>query len=98
MNRDQVLNELRSRLGKDRARTKAFGVSDLGLIEMTRQRVRPSLYQSLTSECTLCGGMGRVYTPATVVRRIERSVKKLEERLARLKREEIGPPPGSGHS
>ena len=70
--RDQVLNELRTQLGKDRARTTAFRVYDLGLIEMTRQRVRPSLYQSLTSECTLCGGMGRVYTPATVVRRIER--------------------------
>ena len=74
--RDQVLNELRTQLGKDRARTKAFRVSDLGLIEMTRQRVRPSLYQSLTSECTLCGGMGRVYTPATVVRRIERSLRR----------------------
>jgi ribonuclease G len=74
--RDQVLNELRTHLGKDRARTKAFGVSDLGLIEMTRQRVRPSLFQSLTSECTLCGGMGRVYTPATVVRRIERSLRR----------------------
>ena len=74
--RDQVLHELRTHLGNDRARTKAFGVSDLGLIEMTRQRVRPSLFQSLTSECTLCGGMGRVYTPATVVRRIERSLRR----------------------
>jgi ribonuclease G len=74
--RDQVLHELRTQLGKDRARTKAFGISDLGLIEMTRQRVRPSLFQSLTSECTLCGGMGRVYTPATVVRRIERSLRR----------------------
>ncbi len=74
--RDKVLNELRSHLGRDRARTKTFGVSDLGLVEMTRQRVRPSLFQSLTSECTLCGGLGRVYTPATVVRRIERSLRR----------------------
>ena len=41
-NRDQVLQELRTHLGRDRARTKAFAVSDLGLIEMTRQRVRQS--------------------------------------------------------
>ena len=74
--RDQVLHELRTQLGKDRARTKTFGISDLGLIEMTRQRVRPSLFQSMTSECTLCGGMGRVYTAATVVRRIERSLRR----------------------
>src|SRR3989449_4915434 len=47
-NRDKVLQELRAHLGRDRARTKAFAVSELGLIEMTRQRVRPSLWQSMT--------------------------------------------------
>src|SRR2546425_10364160 len=49
-NRDKVLQELRSHLGHDRARTRAFAVSELGLIEMTRQRVRPSLWQSMTAE------------------------------------------------
>src|SRR5215510_7267419 len=44
-NRDKVLQELRTHLSRDRARTKAFAVSELGLIEMTRQRVRPSLWQ-----------------------------------------------------
>src|SRR5213079_3327641 len=44
-NRDKVLQELRTHLGRDRARTRAFAVSELGLIEMTRQRVRPSLWQ-----------------------------------------------------
>lgn len=73
-NRDRVLHELRSHLGRDRARTKAFEVSHLGLVEMTRQRVRPSIFNSLTAECEHCGGAGRVYTPATVVRRIERSL------------------------
>ena len=75
-NRDKVLKELRSHLGRDRARTKAFEVSDLGLLEMTRQRVRPSVFNSLTSICQSCGGIGRVYTPATVVRQIERTVKR----------------------
>ncbi len=73
-NRDRVLHELRSHLGRDRARTKAFEVSGLGLIEMTRQRVRPSLFQSLTRPCGHCGGTGRLYTPPTVLRRIERSL------------------------
>jgi ribonuclease G len=75
-NRDRVLHELKTHLGRDRARTKAFEVSDLGLIEMTRQRVRPSLLQALTEPCEHCSGTGRVYTPATVIRRIERSVKR----------------------
>jgi ribonuclease G len=75
-NRDRILHELRSHLGRDRARTKAFEVSGLGLIEMTRQRVRPSLFQALTAPCEHCGGTGRLYTPETVVRRIERSLKR----------------------
>ena len=75
-NRNRVLHELRSHLGRDRARTRAFEVSSLGLIEMTRQRVRPSLFNSLTRLCDHCNGRGRVYTSATVVRRIERSVKR----------------------
>jgi ribonuclease G len=75
--RDRVLHELRSHLGRDRARTRAFEISELGLVEMTRQRVRPSLFQALTETCTHCGGAGRVYSPATVVRRIERSLSRV---------------------
>ncbi len=75
-NRDKVLHELRTHLGRDRARTKAFEVSSLGLIEMTRQRVRPSLFQSLTLTCPTCSGRGRIQAPATVVRTIERSLKR----------------------
>ena len=75
-NRDKVLPELRAHLGRDRARTKAFAVSELGLIEMTRQRVRPSLWQSMTAECPTCHGTGRVFRPEVVVRRMERSLKR----------------------
>jgi ribonuclease G len=73
-NREKVLHELRTHLGVDRARTKAFAVSELGLIEMTRQRVRPSLWQSMTGECPTCTGTGRVFRPEVVVRRMERSL------------------------
>jgi ribonuclease G len=75
-NRDKVLQELRQHLSRDRARTKAFQVSELGLIEMTRQRVRPSLYQTQTDACPTCGGTGRIFTPETVVRRVERAVRR----------------------
>ena len=75
-NRDRVLQELRTHLGRDRARTKAFAVSELGLVEMTRQRVRPSLWHSMTAECPDCNGTGRVFTPEVVARRLERSLKR----------------------
>jgi ribonuclease G len=76
-NRDKVLQELRTHLGRDRARTKAFPVSDLGLVEMTRQRVRQSHLQQMTEACPTCNGTGRVFTPETIVRRVERSVKRM---------------------
>ncbi|MDB4876072.1 MAG: rng [Gemmatimonadetes bacterium] len=75
-NRDKVLQELRTHLGRDRARTKAFAVSELGLIEMTRQRVRQSHLQNMTEACPTCHGTGRVFTAETIARRVERSVRK----------------------
>ena len=74
--RDHVLRELRAHLAHDRARTRAYEISPLGLIEMTRQRVHPPIFDTLTTVCDLCGGAGRIRTPATVVRRIERSLKR----------------------
>ncbi|HEX3926833.1 MAG TPA: Rne/Rng family ribonuclease [Gemmatimonadales bacterium] len=75
-NRDRVLQELRTHLGRDRARTRAFAVSELGLIEMTRQRVRPSLWASMTRECPTCHGTGRVFSPEIVTRQLERALKR----------------------
>ncbi|NIM51525.1 MAG: Rne/Rng family ribonuclease [Gemmatimonadales bacterium] len=76
-NRDKVLHELRTHLGRDRARTRAFQVSELGLVEMTRQRVRPSLWDSMATDCPSCGGTSRVFRPEVVVRRLERSLKRV---------------------
>ncbi|HEX6134127.1 MAG TPA: Rne/Rng family ribonuclease [Longimicrobiales bacterium] len=76
-NQDRVLQELRQHLSRDRARTRAFQISELGLVEMTRQRVRPSLFQSLTEPCPHCGGSGRVFRPETVVRRVERAIRRV---------------------
>ncbi|HEY9227206.1 MAG TPA: Rne/Rng family ribonuclease [Gemmatimonadaceae bacterium] len=76
-NRDKVLQELRMHLSRDRARTKAFSVSELGLIEMTRQRVRQSHLQNMTEACPTCHGTGRVFTAETIARRVERSVRKV---------------------
>ena len=76
-NRDKVLQELRNHLARDRARTKTLGVSELGLVEMTRQRIRPSLYASMSTDCPTCAGGGRVFTPEVVARRLERSLRRV---------------------
>ena len=73
-NRQTVLDELRRWLKFDRAKTKAFELSPLGLVEMSRQRVRRSLYQSLTETCPTCGGRGRLFTADAITGEIERAV------------------------
>jgi len=76
-NQQKVIEEFRRCLKFDRAKTKAFEVSPLGLIEMSRQRVRSSLFHSLTAPCPACDGRGRIFTPEVVAAEIEIALKKI---------------------
>jgi ribonuclease E len=53
---------LRDAMKRDRARTKILRTSPFGLIEMTRQRIRPSLKRSVYADCPCCSGRGVVKT------------------------------------
>jgi ribonuclease E len=53
-----VERALRDAIKRDRARTKILRMSAFGLIEMTRQRIRPSLKRSIYEDCPHCGGAG----------------------------------------
>jgi ribonuclease E len=55
-----VERALRDAMKRDRARTKILRTSPFGLIEMTRQRVRPSLKRSVYMDCPCCSGRGVV--------------------------------------
>jgi ribonuclease E len=59
-NRRGVERTLRDSVKRDRARTKILRTSPFGLIEMTRQRIRPSIKRSVYKECPSCGGTGVV--------------------------------------
>jgi ribonuclease G len=76
-NKRAVLEELRGELRHDRARTKAFAVSELGLIEMTRQRERSSLLHYYTEDCPSCAGLGKVPSPETMLVKLERAMRRL---------------------
>jgi ribonuclease G len=73
----KVLNELRTHLKRDRARTKTFPVTDLGLVEMSRQRVQQSLKDRLSDDCPYCGGGGQVLSTDTLANKVERLLLKL---------------------
>ena len=60
--RRNVENAFRDAMMRDRARTKVLRISQFGLIEMTRQRIRPSLKRSVFSECSHCRATGYVKT------------------------------------
>jgi ribonuclease E len=60
--RRKVERALRDAMRRDRARTKILRTSPFGLIEMTRQRIRPSLKRSIYTDCPCCQGRGMVKT------------------------------------
>lgn len=64
--RRKVERALREAVRRDRARTKVLRISPFGLIEMTRQRIRPSLRRSVYDDCPCCNGVGLVKTPESV--------------------------------
>lgn len=83
-NRKRVLNELLKEFARDRAVTKIEGMSRFGLVEMTRQRIRPSLIYNINENCPNCSGSGLVPTRGTIVADIERALRRyLAHRLDR---------------
>jgi ribonuclease E len=61
-----VERALHDAMRRDRARTKILRTSPFGLIEMTRQRIRPSLKRSVYGDCPCCSGRGVVKTPESM--------------------------------
>jgi ribonuclease G len=78
-NRAALFQALESEVKKDRSKTKVLQISEFGLIEMTRKRVRQSLERSLTQACPYCGGSGRIKSNSTVSMEIWRELMKLRD-------------------
>lgn len=66
INRQRVLEQLEDELKKDSARTAIISMSALGLVEMTRKRIRPSLVSTLCEPCPYCEGNGYIKNKMTV--------------------------------
>jgi ribonuclease E len=59
-NRDEVMRVFRDALARDKTRTQAFEMSELGLVEMTRKRISEGLVESFSQTCPACHGRGFV--------------------------------------
>lgn len=76
-NREKLFNAFTDAMRRDRAKNTIFHVSELGLIQMTRKRVRESLGRTLSTTCPYCEGKGFVKSPETLCYEILRTIMKL---------------------
>ena len=70
----QVLRTLEKQLERDHAKTNIIGITELGLVQMTRKRTRESLEQILCEPCSACQGRGKLKTPETICYEIFREI------------------------
>jgi ribonuclease G len=83
--RQQVHNRMRDGLRRDKAKTHILPISQLGLMEMTRQRHSESVRAAVYDDCPYCKGRGKVKSPITMSVEIQR---KLQEILKKRTRDE----------
>jgi len=70
--KEKVLDTLRQELKKDRTRSNVLGITQLGLVEMTRKKSRKSISSTLQSPCPYCEGAGKVLSPESVLLKVRR--------------------------
>ena len=76
-NRDKVYQALVEAMGSDKARTRISRISDLGLIEISRERVREDLLRAMSEPCHYCEGRGYTKSPTSVAYEIFREVRRI---------------------
>ena len=75
-NRDKVFKALQEALGRDKAKTNVLKISELGLVEMTRKRVRESTTRMMNEPCSYCDGKGHLKSKITVAYEVFREIRR----------------------
>ncbi len=76
-NREKVYQALVDAMSSDKARTRISRISDLGLIELSRERVREDILRTLSEPCHYCEGRGYTKSPRTVAYEIFREIRRI---------------------
>ena len=71
-NRRRLLYEMRKEMSKDRAKSVIYPLSQLGLMQITRQRVNQNIQEKITETCPTCKGTGRITSKSVMINDIER--------------------------
>ncbi|MEI6848305.1 MAG: Rne/Rng family ribonuclease [Chlorobiaceae bacterium] len=75
-NSKKVYDSVKIELRNDRAKSNILPMSDFGIMQITRERIRPSLMQRMGDQCPACGGTGVVQARFTTINQIERWLRK----------------------
>ncbi len=75
-NARKVYETMKAELKRDRAKSNVLPMSDFGIMQITRERIRPSLMQRMGDTCPACGGTGIIQARQTTVHQIERWLRK----------------------
>lgn len=75
--RQMVLDVLKQAFKKDRTKTNVIGFTSLGLVEMTRKKVRQRLTSKLLKPCPYCQGTGRVYSETMIMAKVEKDLERM---------------------
>jgi ribonuclease G len=78
--RNQVIKALEDEIKKDKTKGNVLGITQLGLIEMTRKKVRPSLTEIMQKSCPYCEGRGKVLSEETVAINLKSQIYQLAKR------------------
>jgi ribonuclease G len=76
VNREKVFGALEEALKADKSKTNILKISDLGLVEMTRKRVRESIGRMMCEPCTYCEGRGYIKSKTTICHEIFRELRR----------------------
>lgn len=72
-----ILQVFEEELKKDKTRSTILGMTHLGLVEMTRKKVKQGLGEYLQSNCPYCSGKGTILSEETVAMKVVRKIKRL---------------------
>ncbi|GAB1371588.1 Rne/Rng family ribonuclease [Candidatus Kapaibacterium sp.] len=74
-NRKKLFLEMKKELSRDRAKTVIYPLSQLGLMQITRQRINQNIVEKLTESCPTCKGSGRITSKTVLINEIDRWLK-----------------------
>lgn len=77
-NKRKVYEELRKEFRKDRAKVTVLPMTEFGLVQITRQRIRQNILQSFSEACPACGGTGIVQSKTTTLNQLDRWISRFK--------------------